>query len=110
MSEITREWATSIQTASIAHCLWACEILIRRTDFSHAREIKTAFLNRACELTCVPLAQYYVETSSGTDLVWVTYRPEAIPGQPECDPASMIYLGSVDTLTEDQARSRAIGY
>lgn len=70
-----------------------------------------AFLNRACELACVPLTQHYVETSNGDlDLVWVTYRPEAVPWSENCDPAAMIYLGSVDNLTEDQARSRAIGW
>lgn len=73
------------------------------------RTVKFAFLNRACELACVPLAQHYTESSNGLDLVWVTYRPEAIANSPGTDPAALVYLGSVDILTEDQARSRAIG-
>lgn len=69
-----------------------------------------AHLNRACELASLPLAQYYCETSAGIDLIWSTYRPEAIANSPATDPAAMVYLGTVDNLTEDQARARAIGY
>ncbi len=69
-----------------------------------------AYLNRAGELACVPLAQYYAETPSGIDLVWITYRPEVVSHSTDTDSAALIYLGSVDDLTETQARSRAIGW
>lgn len=71
-----------------------------------------AHLNRACELASIPLTQHYAQSSnSDLDLMWVTYRPEAVPRySTRSITDAMIYLGSVDKLTEDQARARAIGY
>lgn len=69
-----------------------------------------AYLNRACELACVPLHQRYVETSNGAELAWFTYRPEAIPNEPYSWPDAVVQVGYVDDLTETEARSRAIGW
>lgn len=112
-----RQQISVIQTCRIRTAL-SMALLYKKTARSvwnpvFKRKLQTvafAFLNRACELACVPLAQYYAESPSGLDLVWVTYRPEAIVNSPTTDPAAMIYLGSVDKVTEDQARNRAIGW
>lgn len=95
--------------------VWACSIE-DALDYARAfcsargvyRVLKHAFLNRACELACVPLAQYYAESPSGLDLVWITYRPEAVPHSPRSIDNALVYLDSVDNMTEDQARARAL--
>lgn len=74
------------------------------------RTIGYAYLNRACELACVPLHQRYVETSNGAELAWFTYRPEASPNEPYSCPDAVVQVGYVDDLTETEARSRALGY
>lgn len=107
-----------IQTATTDQALHMSGMFMRAARVVHRaslrdrlRAIGRAYLNRACELACVPLAQYYAESSDGDlDLVWVTYRAEAVSTGPRSIPDAMVYLGSVDTLTEDQARSRAIGW
>lgn len=110
--------AYRIQTTTIDEALHAAGVFIRASKATltpwlkkRLRAIGRAYLNRACELACVPFAQYYAESSSGDlDLAWITYRPEAVPRSVNCDPAAIIYLGSVDNLSEDQARARAIGW
>lgn len=88
--------------------------------------LKYAFLNRACELACAPVHIRPVETSHGLDYAWYTYRPVArqpqrllppktklptrwqyVPIPSEIEP---IYLGLESDLTEDQARSKAMGW
>lgn len=114
----TRIPSYGLQHRTESEALHAAEIFLRasRVVMTPALKVRTkkigfAYLARACELACVPLAQHYAETSSGgLDLVWVTYRPEVVPWSESCDPAAMVYLGYVDNLTEDQARSKAIGW
>lgn len=91
---------------------WAARLITKDQNLKRGcRLAKFAFLNRACELASVPLAQYYAEYSNGDlDLAWITYRPEAVSTGPRSIPDAIVYLGSVDNLTEDQARSRAIGW
>lgn len=109
---INRTQALDLPSALLeAETCLSCYRHASRLTKSFWKALGHACLNRACDLACVPLAQHYVETSSGDlDLVWVTYKPEVVPWSENCDPAAMVYLGRVDNLTEDQARSRAIGW
>lgn len=110
-------FANSVQLQDIRSALFSASIyaaiIVNETGGERKRwkMRKFSYLNRACELACVPLAQYYAESSNGDlDFVWVTYRPEAVSTGPRSVRDAMVYLGSVDKLTEDQARSRAIGW
>lgn len=71
--------------------------------------VKFAFLNRACELACVNLHLYPVETAQDVEIAWYTYRPAA-----DIDSGrsfhSPVMVGYESSMTEDQARSRAIGW
>lgn len=116
---ISHVYATHAQIASLESAVDIAEGALRIAQDNHNHKdanrrwkaVARAYLNRACELASVPLTQYYTESSSGDlDLTWITYRPEAVPWSVNCDPAAMVYLGSVDNLTEDQARSRAMGW
>lgn len=103
-----------IQSVSITSALLRAETQIRLAKIGNLPELRKkyayAFLNRACELASVPLTQYYGETGSSLDLAWVTYRPEAIPHSSRSLPDAMVFLGYVDEMSEDQARSKALGF
>lgn len=68
------------------------------------------FLNRACELECVPVHKRLVETSNGLEEAWYTWVhvPLFYPDfDCECDIES-VFLGYCSTMTESQARIRAL--
>lgn len=95
----------------VAHTFLKASRVVRTPQLRlKLRRIGYAYLNRACELTCTPLHQRYVETSNGAELAWFTYRPEATPNEPSSWRDAVIQVGYVDDLTETEARSRAIGW
>lgn len=110
------------------------ELVGSRTGGRSHRLAKFAFLNRACELACAPVHIRPVETSHGLDYALYTYRPVAqepkrFLGNGESRPNRLnrdldlewhsvsapseiepVYLGLETDLTEDQARSKAMGW
>lgn len=108
--------ATAVQLADLGDSLYfahgystAARLIESDLDLKQGlRAVKFAFLNRACELACTPVHLRPVETAQGVEMAWYTYSPRA------CDVGSLpnvaCFLGYDSSMTETEARSRAMGW
>ena len=110
----------TVQQADLSLALAAAKFL-RDGKSAFNRGLSFAYLNRACELACAPVHLRPVETAQGVKMAWYSYRPIAQEGPSSDSLPSGIYwtrpceieaviLGYESSMTEDEARSRAMGY
>lgn len=114
---LNQVYANSAQVVDVPKALELAEELASLAFMFNTEEDKNirdlwrkrafAFLNRACELECVPVHKRVVETSNGLREAWCTFAHVSIDFDYECD-IEGVFLGYCDSMTESQARMRAL--
>lgn len=114
---LNQMYANSAQVVDLHKALELAEELASLSSMFNLEEDKNIrelwklraflFLNRACELACVPVHRCVAETGNGLEDAWFTYD---LPYYSH-DYGLLAYhrfLGYCSTLTESQARMRAL--
>lgn len=97
----------SIKVASLMMCL-SQQLKNSEPEISNLWKKRAyTFLNRACELACLPVHRRLVETLIGVEEAWFSYS--AINDFKELfESDHTVFLGYCFDLTESQARIRAL--
>lgn len=114
---LNQVYANSAQVVDIPKALETAEFLLKisnifikegEQDLINLWRFRAyCFLNRACELECVPVHSRVIETYYGTEEAWFSYLP--VSDFKELFRVDhTILIGYCSVLTESQARMRAL--